>query len=306
MADDVVLPGTGDICAADEIAGKKHQRVKVQHGADGSATDVSSASPMPVADGALAALLADPASETTLAAVLAALGGTIAVDDADTQTALATIVGHVDGLEALLTTIDADTGAIKTAVETLDNAISGSEMQVDVVAALPAGANNIGQVDPRGNIAHDGVDSGNPVKVGGKARTALVAVSAASDRTDLSTDKFGRLFAVAAPLDVKVSGTATMADDSADTVISAPGASIAVVVTDILVVNGDDETGTKVSIRSATTVKLSGYAGVEGGGFQLSNPDGLFVCGTNEAVTAICATTGADVDVFVSGYKIPA
>jgi hypothetical protein len=37
--------------------------------------------------------------------------------------------------------------AIKTAVEILDNAISGNEMQVDVVAALPAGDNNIGNVD---------------------------------------------------------------------------------------------------------------------------------------------------------------
>lgn len=37
--------------------------------------------------------------------------------------------------------------AIQTAVETLDNAISGTEMQVDVVASLPAGTNNIGDVD---------------------------------------------------------------------------------------------------------------------------------------------------------------
>lgn len=37
--------------------------------------------------------------------------------------------------------------AIQTAVELIDNAIAGSEMQVDVVAALPAGSNNIGDVD---------------------------------------------------------------------------------------------------------------------------------------------------------------
>lgn len=37
--------------------------------------------------------------------------------------------------------------AIRTAVETIDNAISGSEMQVDVVGSLPAGTNNIGDVD---------------------------------------------------------------------------------------------------------------------------------------------------------------
>lgn len=36
---------------------------------------------------------------------------------------------------------------IATSVGTLDNAISGSEMQVDVVGALPAGTNNIGDVD---------------------------------------------------------------------------------------------------------------------------------------------------------------
>lgn len=36
---------------------------------------------------------------------------------------------------------------IATSVGTLDNAIAGSEMQVDVVGALPAGTNNIGDVD---------------------------------------------------------------------------------------------------------------------------------------------------------------
>jgi hypothetical protein len=93
-----------------------------------------------------------------------------------------TIIGHVDGLETLITstnskidtldavqdnaltklgeiettnnanqvllgTIDSDTDAIKTAVQILDNAIDGSQMQVDVVAALPVGSNTIGVVD---------------------------------------------------------------------------------------------------------------------------------------------------------------
>lgn len=42
---------------------------------------------------------------------------------------------------------EASASAIKTAVEVIDNCISGSEAQVDVVAALPAGTNNIGDVD---------------------------------------------------------------------------------------------------------------------------------------------------------------
>jgi hypothetical protein len=49
--------------------------------------------------------------------------------------------------QVLLGTIDSDTDAIKTAVQILDNAISGNEMQVDVVAALPTGSNTIGVVN---------------------------------------------------------------------------------------------------------------------------------------------------------------
>lgn len=41
---------------------------------------------------------------------------------------------------------EASASAIKTAVEVLDNCISGSEAQVDIVAALPTGTNTIGAV----------------------------------------------------------------------------------------------------------------------------------------------------------------
>jgi len=54
-----------------------------------------------------------------------------------------TVIGHLDGVEGLLTTIDADTGnlgGILTSVQLIDNAISGSEMQVDIVGGGIAGA----------------------------------------------------------------------------------------------------------------------------------------------------------------------
>jgi len=59
----------------------------------------------------------------------------------------------VDGTVAVT---NADITSIKTAVEILDNAISGTEMQVDVVAALPAGTNAIGKL-----AANSGVDIGD-------------------------------------------------------------------------------------------------------------------------------------------------
>lgn len=49
MPDNVgYTPGTGATVAADDIGGILYQRIKIAEGADGSATDVSAANPMPV------------------------------------------------------------------------------------------------------------------------------------------------------------------------------------------------------------------------------------------------------------------
>jgi hypothetical protein len=50
MADNVgYTPGSGATVAADDIGGVLYQRVKIAAGADGAATDVSSANPLPIA-----------------------------------------------------------------------------------------------------------------------------------------------------------------------------------------------------------------------------------------------------------------
>jgi hypothetical protein len=51
MADNVnITPGSGATVAADDVGGALYQRVKVSHGADGSATDTSDAAPLPTQD----------------------------------------------------------------------------------------------------------------------------------------------------------------------------------------------------------------------------------------------------------------
>jgi hypothetical protein len=95
--------------------------------------------------------------------------------------------------EASAASILADTANMDTNLGTVAGAIAGTEMQVDVVAALPAGDNNIGNVDiasalPAGAnaigklAANDGVDIGdvtlnNPTieVVGDAAENAAVA-----------------------------------------------------------------------------------------------------------------------------------
>jgi hypothetical protein len=67
--------------------------------------------------------------------------------------------GQVDVVTSALPSgaaTEATVDAIKTAAELIDNTIAGSEMQVDVVAPLPAGTNAIGKL-----AANSGVDIGD-------------------------------------------------------------------------------------------------------------------------------------------------
>ena len=67
-----------------------------------------------------------------------------------------TTLASDDPAVALLGTIDSDTNTIQGDTTTIAGAVSGSEMQVDVVAALPAGTNAIGKL-----AANSGVDIGD-------------------------------------------------------------------------------------------------------------------------------------------------
>jgi len=104
-----------------------------------------------------------------------------------------TIIGHVDGVETLLGTIDSDTDAIKTAVELIDNAIDGTEMQVDVVDALPAGTNTIGKVEAVGDVAENENAAGNPVLTGGRYDSSVRTLGN-TDVGALALDPTGALY----------------------------------------------------------------------------------------------------------------
>lgn len=95
MADDVVIPGIGTV-AADEIGGKKFQRIKFTFGVDGVATDVSADNPLPVVQTGTPALPTGAATQTTLAAVLAKL-----IAEPATEATADRIADAVEAIEAL-------------------------------------------------------------------------------------------------------------------------------------------------------------------------------------------------------------
>lgn len=72
---------------------------------------------------------------------------TLPADPLGANADAAATAGSTGSISAKLRLITSQLDSIKTAVETLDNVVSGSEAQVDIVAALPAGTNTIGKVN---------------------------------------------------------------------------------------------------------------------------------------------------------------
>ena len=112
--DNVTLTIEGGDVAIDVALDKANDSVTIYAN---TAADGSGTSTVP---------LVDAAGHTQVDIVSSALpsGGATAANQA-------TIIGHVDGVETLLGTIDSDTDAIKTAVQLLDNAVDGNYLNVN-------------------------------------------------------------------------------------------------------------------------------------------------------------------------------
>lgn len=176
MADNTTLnAGTGgDVIASDDIAGVKYQRVKVTFGADGAAADVEATAPLPVSltDGTDAALvtasgaLTVDGSAVTQPVSAASLPLPTGAATAAKQPALGTAgtasadVLSVQGIASMTALVVDGSGVTQpvsnAGLTALNGAIAGTEVQVDIVGALPAGTNAIGKL-----AANSGVDIGD-------------------------------------------------------------------------------------------------------------------------------------------------
>ena len=188
-------------------------------------------------------------------------------------------------------------------------ALRNGALAVNVTAAgalIPGDATNGLSVKAVGAAAHDAAASGNPLLVGLEARTTDGTAVTSGDAVRALADTLGKQVVLQGAVhDLIATGTANYTTTSAADVIAAAGAGVRIAVTSILVTNAHATVSTKVTIRDGTTSKIVGYAAAAGGGFALnSGGRPLFITTANTAATAICGTTGADVDVSISGYKI--
>jgi hypothetical protein len=89
-------------------------------------------------------------------------------------------------------------------------------------------------------VAHDAVDSGNPIKLGAKAITAAPTPVAADDRTDLFADRYGQQYVNTKHVNHWKVYHDIAAADGAHTdeeLVAAPGAGLSLYVTDIYITN---------------------------------------------------------------------
>lgn len=149
-ADSVTLnAGTGgDTIATDLVGGVEYQRVKLVDGTiDGTA-------PVATGDGTNTNAMRVTVATDSSALSVDDGGGTLSVDDGGgtlsvdgTVTAAQATAANLNMTEANSAAILADTANMDTNLGTLAGAVSGTEMQVDIVGALPAGSATIGAVN---------------------------------------------------------------------------------------------------------------------------------------------------------------
>lgn len=181
--------------------------------------------------------------------------GTVAVTGVATAANQTTMIGHLDGVEGLLTTIDADTG-------TLAAAVTSNKVQVDVsTSTLPTGAATSAKQDSIVTAIEEGT------------------VSLAS----------------------LVSGYITNTDGANTQVIAAGGSGVVTYLTDVTITNSSGS-DVVVEIKDGTTAKWGAVIRA-GGGFthRFSSP----LAGTaNTAWNVDAASATSTLYVGYSGFQV--
>lgn len=320
MADNIdVTPGSGKTIGADEVGGVLHQRVKVVWGPDGTVNDADTATgkPLPVQVRSSTGLV--PIGEPT--------------DDknAATDTTSVSVVSLLKQLSAYLANLSStvlaedavagsgDKGQIALAVRR--DSLSAGAADGDYVT-LNIDANGRLYVQVNGDVAHDGADSGAPVKQGAVAiahGTNPTAVAAA-DRTNLYANRAGIPFVIGGHPNI-ITRSATIDDaDNAQTNQSllTVSSGTKIVVTAISAIASSSNSGS-VAYRigfAAASLPAASEAGADGilmegkvaagGGNQKGNGAGILgVGGDGEDLRITCDDpSGGSLFVTFSYYTI--
>lgn len=196
---------------------------------------------------------------------------------------LTTVIGHLDGVEGLLGTIDTDTSGIITAVQLIDNIIDTHDEATPVTALAMVGG-----------VAQTMDDSAPPNRV-----------SAESDAVRLAADLDGGIFAHPHGPQIWKYHLNTSTAQTDTTVHASAGAGLSLYITDVVFASGA-ATAINMFLEESTTTVLGPWylEAVAGRGVSAHFTTPVKMT----AATALTITTSASVahSVEITGYVAPA
>ncbi len=240
-------------------------------------------------------------------AITAGSGTTISTEEVTTLNGGAVSAQHIQRIVPATRTADgtaideaAGSGAISTATKrvtlaTDDPAVAALQIMDDWDNTASDGAS------VSGDVADDGADAGEPVKIGGKALTAERAAVAANDRVNGCFDTVGRLvIRLNALLEDLVNGNASNTDGTSTQVLAAGASGVKHYITDITITN-TSSTNIYVELKDNTTVKWTFPVPANGGvTHHFSSPIGGTAATAWNFDPSAAATT---IYCSVSGFK---
>jgi hypothetical protein len=233
---------------------------------------------------------------------------TVPADPFGANADAAVAAGAAGSIQAKLRLMTSQLDAIQTAVQVLDNIVSGSEAQVDVVTlpnvTLAAGTNTNEVV---GDAAHGASVSGNPVLVGLEGRSTEGTAVTSGQVVRAAATLLGRqaveLYGLPGNSWNYAAASGGIVNTTAVTVKAAAGAGIRSYITSFQVLNGHATVSTEFLIRDGAsgTVIWRGYLLAAGGGYSVELPRPLR-SSANTLLEVVCVTTGAAVYFNCQGY----
>ncbi len=181
---------------------------------------------------------------------------------------------------------------------------SSTSGQVAIVVVNPDGSSISGgsgssSSQVQGNVANDGIDAGNPVKIGGKANTAVPTAVANGDRVDAQFSKTGKQITATSLREMRGSQQTTITSSTAETTIVTANATYFLDLYGLILSNSS-ASSTTVTIKDATagnTMAVFVVPATETRGFMLPPDSGLKQPTANNNWTATCGTSVASLNV---------
>jgi len=189
--------------------------------------------------------------------------------------------GYLDGIEGLLSTGNTNSTAIAASASVLDD--------WDNIASDGASVS--------GDVESDAADAGEPVKIGGIAKTANITAVANNDRVNATFDKLGKQVTVGSLRDLKANQVTTITSSTTETTIVASVSSVFVDLYGIIITN-TSATAVNVAIKDATAGTTRFNIAVPAGdtrGFMLPEGGAVKQTAVTSNWTATCSASVASV-----------